>query len=36
MVSKVGLLINNLSCKEVTEDAAQKVLPKLKEDSGCL
>jgi hypothetical protein len=36
MVSKVGLLINNLSCKEVTEDAAQKVLSKLKEDSGCL
>lgn len=36
LVSKVGLLINNLSCKEVTEDDAQKVLPKLKEDSDCL
>jgi hypothetical protein len=36
MVSKVGLLINNLSCKEVTEDAANKVLPKLKEDADCL
>lgn len=36
MVSKVGLLINNLSCKEVTEDAANKVLPKLKEETNCL
>jgi isopentenyl diphosphate isomerase/L-lactate dehydrogenase-like FMN-dependent dehydrogenase len=36
MVSKVGLLINNLSCKEVTEDAANKVLSKLKEDADCL
>ena len=36
LVSKVGLLINNLSCKEVTEDAANKVLSKLKEDADCL
>jgi uncharacterized protein (DUF2147 family) len=36
MVSKVGLLINNLSCKEVSEADANKVLPKLKEEGGCL
>lgn len=36
LVSKVGLLINNLSCKVVTEDDAKTVLSKLKEDSDCL
>lgn len=36
LMSKVGLLINNLSCKVVTEDAAKTVLSRLKEDSDCL
>jgi hypothetical protein len=36
LVSKVGLLINNLSCKEVAEDDAKTLLPKLKEDPDCL
>ena len=36
LVSRVGLLMNNLSCKEVSEEDANKVLPKLKEDGGCL
>jgi hypothetical protein len=36
LIFQSGALINNLYCQEVTENSANLILPRLKEDTKCL